>query len=96
MGQRITITQSNQVKVDSFLFKRMLHPFPRGIIATYSEKKWTVFKIFNLQNHWSDFNQTWHRADLVGFFSNAVPHIFPSGNSENIFITTPYKYILLS
>ena len=44
--------------------------FPRGVNKTYSENTLTKFKNLLLQNHWANFNQTWHKASLSEGDSN--------------------------
>ena len=49
---------------DSSLFKWRTCPFPRGDNYTNSENTLMKFKNILLQNHWANFNQTWHKASL--------------------------------
>ena len=49
---------------DSSLFKWRATPFSKG--GWYQKSENTFIKIKNLfQNHWANFNQTWHKASLV-------------------------------
>ena len=41
------------------------HPFPRGYNYEIAKKKlWQIFKNLFLENHWANFNQTWHNVTI--------------------------------
>ena len=54
-----------------------------------SENTLTNFKNLFLQNHWANFNQTWHKASMgeiqvFCFLSNDRLHSFPRGNNYQV------------
>ena len=49
-------------KGDSSLFKWRVLPFSKGKLLRNSENTLTKLKNLLLQNHWANFNQTWHKA----------------------------------
>ena len=49
---------------DSSLFKRRAPPFSKGRKLGNKKNKLTTVKNLLLQNHWANFNQTWHKASL--------------------------------
>ena len=59
-----------------------LSRFPRGDIC---EITLTNFKNHLLQNHWTNFNETWHKAslDVYKFNQRRVTH-FPRGDNYKI------------
>ena len=56
---------------DSILFKWRPRPFRRGDNLKNSEKTLTKLKNLLLQNHWANFNQTWHNA-LLGEWDSSL------------------------
>mgnify|MGYP003688899091 CR=1 FL=1 len=71
---------------DSSLLKWRASRFSHGRLLRNSKN--TLLKFKNLlQNHWANFNQTWHNAflgegDSSLFSSNEGTHIFPRGDNE--------------
>ena len=49
---------------DSSLFKRRAPPFSKGRNIRNSKNTLTNLKNILMQNHWTNFNQTWHKVSL--------------------------------
>ena len=45
--------------------------FPRGDHNEVVKISWTTFKNLHFQNHWANFNQTWHKASFCGGHSSS-------------------------
>ena len=60
-------------------------PFPRGDNYKIGKIHWQILKNLLLQNHWVNFNQTWHKAssppELLGQFYNIYDQNYAQMNS---------------
>ena len=52
--------------------------------VSFSEQNLSVVLHLLLQNHWANFNQTWHKASLGEVYSNGGPRPFPRGDNNEI------------
>ena len=78
-------TNHSWVKGIQVCSNERLHPSQRGDNSERVKINWTTFKNFLLQNHWANFNKTWHKAsmgeDESSFYSNEESN--PSQRGDN-------------
>ena len=65
------------------ILRKRAMPSPRGDNKEILKNSMTKFKNLLLQNHWANFNQTWHKASLgkgpgIQVCSNEGACSFPS------------------
>ena len=80
LKMKLTWHKTSLSEGDSSLVKWLATPIRKGRWLQNSRNTWTTFKNLLLQNHWANFNQSWHKAYLIkedSNCSNKRPRPFP-------------------